>query len=198
MVLLAAMALCVMAALHLGWFDKRTPFERKISALNASQKPDAILHDVNGIYGWTLGDTLPGQLSVATNATLGGNLVYDVPSDDANEDQPHVMWLVLTEERQIASIYVSIPKNTQKDAVFNALREKYGFRTIAHNSLEGDYYAYFGTTNRQAVFGQQLGVFGSMSVEYRDERLCQIAEQQQEKRKSAEEKQKADEIRSHL
>jgi DNA-directed RNA polymerase subunit RPC12/RpoP len=190
--LIAAGTVCVAAALHFGWFDKDRAFDRARAALDAGQKPDAILRDVQGVYGWTLGDILPSQFNVTTNEY--GEIQYVVPY----QDQVPTMWLVLTEERRIAAIYVSISENEQKDAVFDALREKYGFREIHHNSLQGDYTAYFGTTNRQAVFDQMLSVFTHMSVEYRDEPLCKIADDQTEKRHAAAEKQKADAIKSQL
>jgi hypothetical protein len=197
-VVIAAGIVCVWAALHFGWFNEDKRFHRALAALDAKWRTDTNLHEVQGAYGWTLGNVLPSQLNLTTNYTLEGSIIYDVPLDGGQLDQSRVMWLVLTEERQIASIYVSISKDQDRWSVFDALREKYGLRQMRHNSLGGAFYAYFGTTNRQAVFGQQLDALGGMSVEYRDERLCKIADDQKEKRRAAEKKQNTDEIKSRL
>jgi hypothetical protein len=162
-------------------------------------KPDEHLKEVQGVSGWILGAVLPSQFDVVTNDAIGeSGLKYNIPLEGLALDQAQVYWLDLTEERKVASIFVTIPTDQKDTAVFDALRGKYGLRRLERRPSEGGYIAYFGTTNRQAVFTQLTGKLTSMWIEYRDEELCKLAQRQQEKRRAAVDRQKAEEIKSHI
>lgn len=170
-------------------FDKQKSILENYLSADAHQKPDDNLRPVQGAYGWNLGDVLPNSFEAKTNDDSLGITCDFNPSPTAS-----MGWLTLTADRRIAAIYVAGFINVQ-GSVNQALKEKYGFRKMAHYSSGGDYNCYFGTTNRQAVLNSFENV---ASLEYRDEELCRIADEQKENRKAAAQKKINDELKTHL
>ena len=180
-------------------------FTRRL--FGAEVKPDDHLIEVQGAYGWTLGATLPDNLVAETNSGFSGvpgitcNWLMQGTSSAWRLTLDGVSLLRLTEDRRIASIDVEVSP-LKVPEVCLALRDKYGFREADHSPSGAYGYAYFGKTNRQAVLMvsvdyPRIGI-NVISLKYRDERLCKLADEQNENRNAAAEKQKADEIKSHL
>lgn len=196
------MAICLTACDH----RQDQDFIRRL--FGADIKPDENLKEVQGAFSWTLGATLPDNLVAETNSVFSG-----VPGITCNWLMQGSAWkpapdifakirhLRLTEDRRIASIDVEASA-LEVNEVCLALREKYGFREADHSPSGACGYAYFGKTNRQAVLMvsvdyPQYGI-KVITLQYRDERLCKLADEQDGSRHAAEEKQKAEEIKSHL
>jgi hypothetical protein len=197
-----AACMAISIVLVLGWlavfsksgftlFDKQRSILENLMSADAQRKPDENLKAVQGAYGWNLGDVLPNNFGAKTNNdSLGITSGFDISGLSGSVHG----WLTLTEDRRIAAIYI-FGLNNDQGSVNKMLKEKYGFRKMSHYSSGGDYNCYFGTTNRQAV----LNSFNnSFSLEYRDEELCQLAEEQTKNRKAAAQKQIEDELKTHL
>jgi hypothetical protein len=129
-----------------------------------------------------LGARFPENLRVETNDYAGG-ISYDFSQDQAH---PVEGWLILTENRRIASIDYCIQSKLQ-DEVCRVLKKKYGLRGTNNYGDDG-YYVHFGTTNRQAVLRVTEWAHerdGHVYLEYRDEKLCQITESERRSRRIA-------------
>ncbi len=155
-----------------------------------TQKPDQNLQEVKGALGWNLGDVLPNNLEVKIDDDIYG-ITYGFEPPVDMEKAELSCHLVLTEDRRIAAICTSGLESNQfnRDTVKGVLKEKYGLRRSWKLPWGDRYDDDFGQTNCQAVLtttGQSYyGQSSLIYLEYRDERLCKLAEQQQENRKAA-------------
>ncbi|HEU6449684.1 MAG TPA: hypothetical protein VFV23_14725 [Verrucomicrobiae bacterium] len=164
------------------------------------QKPDDSLHEVKGAMDWNLGDILPNDIEVKTNDDAFGITASSFRRPAALENSDLITCdLILTEERRIAAILVngSEDKQFNRDTLRKVLKEKYGLRESRNVPAPGDnsfVIYYFGKTNRQAIL--TVHSQSSFDLEYRDERLCELAQQQQEIRKTAINKQMQNDLRN--
>ncbi len=189
----------ILDAIHAGWerhsgrpTKEDLIFEQLVKD-DLKFKPDPNLRDAQGSYGWQLGASLPSNLTIESNDDSLGLTCN--PTDGSD-----VGILTLTEDKRIASIYIGANSRMTEENTFAPLREKYGLRSIVHHSSDGDYYAYFGTTNKEVILqAHNLSGFGRVvDIEYRDANLWRLAQYQLDARRRAAQKVKDDEIKSHL
>jgi len=150
------------------------------------QKYTDTLQEVASAMGWNLGDVLPDQFQVKIDDDAFG-ITYDFnpPADTENASMFFMSHLILTADRQIAAICLTGQENEQfkSDTLQKVLREKYGLRQSMKIGFGGIVNYYYGQTNRQVVLSIS-SQFKSVDLEYRDERLCDLAKKQTEARKS--------------
>ena len=169
-----------------------------ICGCNQSKNPVETFHSklspVTGALGWNLGDKLPDSAQVQTNKddfSLSYDITPDKPiqgSDLINELNLH--YLNLTADHTIYGVVAfgfiaSDDLTIKKDALVQALTEKYGIRYHIHNSSTMDTYD-FGTENRSAELSIEILESGrsSLSLSYSDRELRYKAQVEDAQRKA--------------
>jgi len=143
------------------------------------------LKTVVGALGWNLGDVLPDTFQVTTNDDLYGITYNFNPPAEIGTDPFSECFLILTEDRRIATICVSGPENDHFNALNfqKILKEKYGSGRKNIDRDSSTYY--FGQGNRQVILTtikfKELPL--EVVVKYNDEQLYELVKQQIESRK---------------
>ena len=153
------------------------------------------LTPVTGAFGWNLGDKLSDSGQVQTNndgdfslsyeftpdkPIQGSDLIYELNLHELNLTADHTIYAV------VAYGYVhSDDLKIKKDALVQALTEKYGIRDHIHNSSMMDTYD-FGTENRSAELFVEIPESGyaTLSLTYSDRELRYKAQEEDAQRKT--------------
>jgi hypothetical protein len=152
------------------------------------------LKEVKGAMGWNLGDVLPDNLQVKTN-DFAFDITHDFdPPADMTNAQLDQCYLVLTENRQITEICVSASENDQfnMENLKKALTDKYGL-----SATGGVFYTeyYFGKYPCGVVLYEDNH---RIYLVYKNYDLDITAAEQQDKRRTAAEKQIQNNLKGHL
>jgi hypothetical protein len=168
-----------------------------ICGCNQSQNPVETFHSklnpVSGAFGWNLGDKLPDSAQVQTNnddfslsydftpdkPVQGSDLIYELDLHQLNLTADHTIYAIT------AFGYVhSDDFNIGKDALVQALTDKYGIREHIRNSSTMETYD-FGTEDRSVeLMVSQEGTYPSLSLTYFDQTLRAKAHDEDNQRKA--------------